>query len=286
MNWEDLRHFIALARTGSLSEAARHLGVDHTTVARRVAALEGALKLRLVDRLPRSYALTEDGRRIAALGERLEDGAFAVLRAAHAAAPDANGTVRVSAPPAFASAVLAPQLVGLRQDHPGIVVELVGESRSADLDRLEADIALRLMPPEGDGLVARKLGELAYGLYGSAVYVSERAPERWEFVAYDDSLDHVPQQRWLRAVAGDRQVVFRSNDVTSLAMAARAGLGLAVLPVFLGKREGLVAVGSPSDFPPPPRRALWMVVHDDLRRAEHIRAVMDFMVQAVKNGLA
>lgn len=287
MNWEDLRHFIVLARSGSLSEAARQLGVDHTTVARRVAALEDALRLRLVDRLPRAYALTEDGHRIAALGERLEDDAFAVLRAAHAADPSPSGVVRVSAPPVFASTLLAPRLAALRQSHPGIVVELVGESRAADLDRREADIALRLAPPEGDGLVARKLGELSYGLFGAPVYVAERPPARWDFVAYDDSLDHVPQQLWLRAVAGDRPIVFRANDVASLAAAARAGVGLAVLPDFLGRGDGrLAAIAAGADAPPPPRRTLWLVVHDDLRRAGRIRAVIDFLAEAVRDGLA
>ena len=192
MNWEDLRHFIVLARAGSLSEASRRLGIDHTTVARRVAALEAALGVRLVDRLPRAYVLTEDGIRIAALGEKLEDDAFAVLRAARAADPSPCGTVRVSAPPVFASTLLAPRLAALRARHPGIVLELVGESRSADLDRREADIALRLAVPKGDDLVARKIGTLTYGLYAAPDFTGE-----WVFVAYDDSLDHVPQQEWL-----------------------------------------------------------------------------------------
>ncbi|MGE5478575.1 MAG: LysR family transcriptional regulator [Bacteroidales bacterium] len=286
MNWEDLRHFLTLARSGSLSEAARQLKVDHTTVARRVAALEEDLGVRLVDRLPRAYALTEDGRRIAALGERLEDDAFAVLRAARAADPNPAGHVRVSAPPTFASAVLAPRLVELHQRHPGIVLDLVGESRSADLDRREADLALRLVPPEGGGLVARKLGELSYGVYGAPNYVAERPSARHAFVAYDDSLDQVPQQRWLYSVAAGRPVVFRANDVASLAAAARAGLGLAVLPDFLAAGDcGLVRVATP-DAPPPPRRPLWLVVHDDLRRAARIRAVMDFLAEAVAEGLA
>lgn len=287
MNWEDLRHFIVLARSGSLSEAARQLAVDHTTVARRVAALEQALGVRLVDRLPRATVLTEDGRRIAALGERLEDDAFAVLRAARATDPAPTGTVRVSAPPTFASVVLAPRLVHLNQRHPGIVVDLVGESRSADLDRREADLALRLVPPTGDGLIARKLGELSYGLYGAQVYVAERPPERHVFVAYDDCLDQVPQQRWLHAVAAGRPVVFRANDVASLAAAARSGLGLAVLPDFLAVGDDqLVRVNPPASSPPPPSRTLWLVVHDDLRRATRIRAVIDFLVEAVKDGLA
>jgi DNA-binding transcriptional LysR family regulator len=287
MNWEDLRHFVMLARVGSLSEAARQLDVDHTTVARRVTALEAALGLRLVDRLPRAYALTDDGRRIAALGERLEDGAHAVLRAARAADPTPAGTVRVSAPPVFASTLLAPRLIALRRRHPGIVVDLVGESRSADLDRREADMALRLVPPDGDGLVARKLGELSYGLYGAPAYLAGQPAEDFAFVAYDGSLDHVPQQRWLYALAAGRPLAFRANDVASLAAAARSGLGLAVLPDFLAKGDtGLAAAPLPEAAPPAPRRPLWLVVHDDLRRAARIRAVMDFLAEAVAEGLA
>ncbi|HXP97267.1 MAG TPA: LysR family transcriptional regulator, partial [Telmatospirillum sp.] len=99
MNWEDLRHFLALAKVGSFSEAARQLKVDHTTVARRVALLETALGLRLIDRYPRAVALTPEGSRIAELGHRMEDDAFALLRAAKGADPAINGTVRISAPP-------------------------------------------------------------------------------------------------------------------------------------------------------------------------------------------
>lgn len=283
MDWEDLRHFVVLARVGSLSGAARHLGVDHSTVARRVAALETALGVRLVDRLPRAYALTEDGRRIAALGTGLEDGAEAVLRAARAADPAPAGVVRVSAPPTFAAMVLAPRLTELRRRHPGIVLELLGQSRSADLDRREADMALRLKQPEGDGLVARRLGELTYGLYAAPHYAHGRAEAEYAFLAYDDSLDGVPQQQWLYNVAAARPVVFRANDVSSLAAAARSGLGVAVLPDFLGAPDpALVRLPDPS---PPPRRTLWLVVHDDLRRAGRVRAVMDFLAETVREAL-
>lgn len=283
MDWEDLRHFVVLARTGSLSRAARELAVDHSTVARRVAALETALAVRLVDRLPRAYALTEDGRRVAAIGEKLEAEAHAVMRAAGAADPAPAGSVRVSAPPVFASVVLAPRLGALRRAHPAIVLELVGESRSADLDRREADIALRLTPPRGDGLVTRKLGELTYGLYAAPTYAAACPPADYAFVAYDDSLDRVPQQVWLHAVAAGRPLVFRANDVASLAAAARAGVGVAVLPDFLGAGDpALVRLRPPT---PPPVRPLWLVVHDDLRRAGRVRATMDFLAAAVREGL-
>src|ERR1700733_11384634 len=119
-DWEDLRHFVVLAREGTLSAAARRLGVDHATVARRVAALEAETGMKLVDRRARSYALTEIGRRVAATAAPMEDAAFAVERAAQAAGPGLRGDVAISSPPSLTNALIAPQLIRLRQHHPGI----------------------------------------------------------------------------------------------------------------------------------------------------------------------
>ena len=140
-DWEDIRHFVALAREGTLSAAARTLGVDHATVARRVAALEASTGLKLVDRRARATTLTEHGRRIAAVAAPMEEAAFALSRTAQAAKPGIDGEVTISAPPNFASAVIAPQLVRLRQQHPGIRIKLIGEKRKASLGRREADLA-------------------------------------------------------------------------------------------------------------------------------------------------
>ena len=279
MDWEDLRHFLALAKAGSLSEAARQLRVDHTTVARRVAALEAALGLRLIDRLPRAVALTPEGGHIAQLGGRMEEDAFAIVRAAKGADPAPSGPVRISAPPTFASIVLAPRLAVLRDRHPGIVVDLVGDQNIANLDRRQADIALRLTRPVGDGLIARKVGEMPFALYATVGYAEQRAESEWEFIAHDDLPAELPQQRWLNVVARGRPVVFRANDAASLAAAARAGMGVALLPHFLGDGDPtLASLPSPE---PPPRRDIWMVVHDDLRRALRIRVVMDFLVEII-----
>lgn len=277
MDWEDLRHFLALAQAGSLSEAARRLQVDHTTVARRVAALETALAVRLIDRLPRAVILTEEGRRIAALGEGMTDPALAILRAAHGADLGLHGEVRISAPPVFASIVIAPRLAMLRDRHPGIVIDLVGDVQQADLDRRDADIALRLSCPTGDGLVVRKLGEMAFALYAAIGY-DRRNQAAWEFIGHDGR-PPLPQQAWLDRIAQGRPTVFRSNDSASQAAAARAGLGVALLPHFLGDPDlALTRLPSPE---PPPQRDIWLAVHDDLRRAPRIRAVMDFLAEGI-----
>lgn len=279
MDWEDLRHFLAFARAASFSKAGRELGVDHTTVARRIADLEASLGVRLVDRLPRAVGLTADGRRIAELGERMEDGAFAILRAAAGADPDLKGEVRISAPPAFASVVLAPAFAALRCRHPGIVVDLVGEQRSANLGQGEAEIALRLSRPQAGGLVVRKVGEMSFALYCAADYAGRRTEEEWEFVIHDGLPESLPQQAWLDAFIADRPVSFRANDSFSLAAVVAAGLGVALLPEFLGDQDRrLVRLDCLS---PPPRRDIWMAVHDDLRRTPRIRAVMDFLIETL-----
>src|SRR5690242_11007596 len=128
-DWEDIRHFVTLAREGTLSAAARTLGVDHATVARRVAALETSTGLKLVDRRPRTTTLTEDGKRIAAVAAPMEEAAFALGRTAQAAKGGVGGDVTISAPPNFASSVIAPQLVRLRRQHPDLRIKLIGEKR-------------------------------------------------------------------------------------------------------------------------------------------------------------
>lgn len=167
MDWTDLQHFLALAREGSLSAAARSLSVDHVTVARRVAALEASLSLKLVDRRPRSYELTEDGKRIAGVGAPIAETVFAVERAALAAKSEIGGEIGISAPPSLANLLIAPKLIRLRQQHPGIRIKLIGEKRSASLSRREADLALRLSRPTQPGLIARKIGYFEFALYGS-----------------------------------------------------------------------------------------------------------------------
>jgi DNA-binding transcriptional LysR family regulator len=279
-DWEDLRHFVALAREGTLSAAARLLGVDHATVARRVAALEADTGLKLIDRRARSYQLTDDGKRIAATAMPMEEAAFAVGRAVQAAKPDLRGEVSISSPPSLANAVIAPQLFRLRHRHPGIRIKLIGEKRAASLNRREADVALRLSRPHEPGLIARKIGRFGFGLYGAPAYLKQTPRHALAFIGYDDSMDDVPQQKWLQAMAAGNEIVLRTNDLENQAAAARTGVGLAVLPRFLGDPDPML---EPYDVAPvPPSREVWLLVHRDLRQAPLVRAVMEFLTECVK----
>jgi len=226
MDWNDLKCFTVLASTGTLSAAARQLKVDHSTIARRIAALEEHLSARLFDRLPRGYALTPDGERLVEQAMRVEEEVFALERLAQGRKGAAAGTVRISAPPGFAGHFLAPRLAALRERHPAIHIELSGDFGTANLSRREADVALRLARPDGNSLVVRRVGSIGFGLFGAPAYVDITPRAEWGFMGYEESLDHVPQQKWLHDFPGAKPLVFRSNDLTSLMNATRAGMGV------------------------------------------------------------
>lgn len=276
LHWDDVRYFLTLARRGSLSGAARELRVEHSTVARRVDALEESLNVRLFDRLPRGWSLTAEGETLLDQAARMENEALAFSRAALGAA-SLQGTVRLSAPPALAGYFLTPRLGALRRQWPGVDLEIIGESRDANLARGEADLALRLSRPEAPGLNILKLAEMGYGLYATPEW-KNRAPMEWEFLGYDGGLRHVPQQQWLEKIAAGRRFPLRSNDLGGLLNAAAAGLGVAALPHFLARGENqknadaLVELQSPT---PAPSRTIWLTAHPDVRRSPRVRVVAD-----------
>lgn len=274
-DWEDLRHFAVFCREKSLSAAARRLKVDHVTVARRIAALEKSLGLKLVDRRARAYDLTADGMRISTLAERMDDGAFAVGRAAQSLQSGLAGEVSVSAPPAMAACAIAPRLARLRHQHPGLTLRLIGEKRSASLSRREADLAVRLSRPVESGLITRKIGVLTFALYATADHLAGQPAAGYCFVTGDRDFDNLPQQSWLKEIAGTRQIVLQSNDTLVQLAAAKAGIGIAALPSFLGDAESILrrVPAKPATV----SRDVWLVVHRDLKASPPVRAAMEFL---------
>lgn len=273
LDWGHLRFFLALARTGSLSSAARVLGVDRNTVARRVAALEEELGLSLYERGPQSWARTPAGEELVALASRVEEDVLALARHADARDTAVAGVVRLTTASHVAALLLAPELPALRERHPGLVLEIAVDQRTFDLTRREADLAVRMGRPRDAGLVTRKLTDVAFGLYAAPGTFRRRTVDfaADPFVGLDESLASTPQERWIQRVAPERRVVFRCNSTAALQAAARAGVGVAVLPRFAADRDaGLVRLEGPEPVP----HELWLLVHGDLRRTPRVKAVI------------
>ena len=280
MDWENLHYFSVFAQQKSLSAAARVLQVDHATVARRISALESQLKLKLVDRRPRTYVLTTEGEKIALMAQRMMEETFSIGRIAKAGQEELRGEVSMSLPPATAAHFIVPRLNRLRQQYPHIRLRVIVETRFASLQHSEADIAVRLARPVEEGLVGRRIAQLPFGIYASADYLASRTPQQYEFIGLDDTLITSMQQQWLAQIQQDRPVVLKTNSPDMQRLAAAAGVGVAILPSFMGEQSGLQRI-------PCERinmlREVWLAVHQDLRHSPLIRVVMDFLVQCFED---
>lgn len=276
-DWEDLRYFSIFTTTGSLSAAARALGVDHATVARRIAALEASLNLKLVDRRPRAYALTEEGRRVGELAEQMAMSSFALEHFASAGQQAVEGEVTLSAPPALLGSIVARRLGDLYQRYPQLRLKLVGSKSRASLARREADVSIVLARPVEPTLVVSLLGHLDYRLYASPAYLASGAARR--YIGYDESQASAPQQQWLDHQAAGHPFALRSNDLRIQAQACAGGIGIACLPAFMAQEQSLSEAGRADQTM---SIEIWLAVHEDVRATPRIKAVTDFLQQQVK----
>lgn len=270
-DWENLRYFAALAQAGTLSGAARLLHVEHATIARRTAALEAELNLKLVDRRGRKLSLTMDGERIAALVECMERDARAIDRAAEGARSALTGEITISAPPALAAAMLVRPLVTLRRQHPDLKVCILGETRYASLDRREADIAIRLDRPVDGDLIIVKLTELMLRLYGNSAYLKQTQSEDRAYIGYVESMDGASQQVDMIQQMAGRSLSFRASTLEIQYALVREGGGVAMLPDFMAGKDLALAVASDQQ---PVMREVWLVWHTDMKDSAAVRAVV------------
>ncbi|HVE08650.1 MAG TPA: LysR family transcriptional regulator [Paraburkholderia sp.] len=283
-DWENIRHFLAVARIGTLSGAARSLKVDHATVSRRLSALEDEVRVRLVERQPRACRLTPVGQRVFELAQAMEEDAYAVERLLDASRAPLSGKVTLSIPPILVTNFLVKHLAEFRRANPDVQLSVSSDIRPVSLSRREADIVVRLFRPEEPSSVVRKLGSVSFGLYASRDYPHLHDPSAWEFIAYDAGFASVPQHKWLLGLAGERAIACEISDINGHLAAARAGAGVAALPHFLAEDDAkLQRVAHDVE---PFSRDIWMGVHRDLRRVPPIRAVMDFLVKIVAENPA
>lgn len=282
MQWSDLVPLLAVARRGSLGAAARELRVAPTTVGRRLEALQQALGLRLIERDLEGVRLTAHGLRMVELAEQVEDRATALERAAIELRQEGLAIVRVSATEIVIADILAPALEPLLARAPALKVELTASAEVVSLARRDADLAVRMVRPEGQSLLTRKLATIRLGLFASRRYLARRRPAELmltqeRLLGYDDSYGPIPEVRWIEQTGLASALVLRTSSTRALLAAAHAGVGVAMLPVMLAKRDAsLVEVPAPR---PLPARTPWLVLHPDLRGVPAIRAVASWIVQ-------
>ncbi|WP_094462481.1 LysR family transcriptional regulator [Pannonibacter phragmitetus] len=290
MNWDDLRIFLAVSRSGQMLGAAKRLGVNHATVARRLTALEDSLNTRLVERGTTGCSLTEAGERLLPAAERMEAELLAASSGLSGTHPGISGTVRIGAPDGFGVTYLAPRLARLTRAHPGLTIQLVPMPRSFSLSRREADIAVTIERPDHGRLVAAKLVDYALGLYASTEYLARcGAPQTLADLSAHDLVGSVEDLIYSPALnyAADftRNWTSRFEIASALGQteAVRAGAGIGILHAFIARNDANLRPVLPEVQV---KRAYWMVTHESSRPLRHIAAVQDFLRACVAEDRA
>ncbi|MDF2690143.1 MAG: LysR family transcriptional regulator [Microvirga sp.] len=285
-DWNDLRFFLAVARAGRLTAAARHLEADHTTVSRRISALEGALKAKLFERKPQGYSLTEQGERLLIHAENMESQALAVASEVGGADLALSGTVRIGAPDGIGTYFLASELGALAERHPDLTLQLVALPRTFSLSKREADIAITLEQPTEGRLVSRKLTDYRLRLYASKEYLKRHGPiadvadlAGKTLVTYVADLIYSPVLDYFSSLEKLTPRRFECASVVAQMEAVRAGVGIGILHDYaLGHFPELEVVLPDISY----MRSYWLVTHADVRSLRRVEEVYSFILSRVR----
>lgn len=271
MNWDDLRFFLALARRRTVSAAGRELDVKHTTVSRRIKALEQRLGTRLFDHLADGYALTPAGENLFQYALNMEEQAQAVDRQVFGLDSQLQGGLVVTASHDVFSRLVIPQLAGFRNTYPGINLQLLSSTGLADLGARQADIALRLTPKPPDYLIGKMIMPLGIGIYASRRYLEHNSTPR-HLVLWNDEIE-IPE--WALVNFPTAQVAIRANDVTTLLACLDHDMGVTMLPCYIGDTDPALCR---LDLPLAPSTwGVWVLSHVDLRATARVRVCREFL---------
>jgi DNA-binding transcriptional LysR family regulator len=285
--WDDLKHFLAFARSGSMQAAGKALGVNQSTVQRRIAELERHIGRRLVERHLGGYRLTALAGALRSAAEDVEAAVTAFERHLAASDKDPTGTIRLTCGSTVADRLRRTPLIdAFHARYPGLRVELVISDRSLDLAKGEADIAIRVGEPRDEALVCRKITDVSWSVYASHAYVERHGrPDNLDdlqdhlIVDCDGSIADYPGARWIRSVAPHATVATRSDHWQGLMLAVKAGAGLAALPHFQGASESeLVRVIDNIGLVLP----FYLLMHRDMQQTPRVRAFADFVASEIK----
>ncbi|MCX7143619.1 MAG: LysR family transcriptional regulator [Proteobacteria bacterium] len=280
--WGDLRYFLELARTGTLSAAAQRMGVEHTTVARRLTRLEEQLGTALFDRRRDGYSLTEAGQALVPHAEAMESALLDAIAETGAKVSEAAGTVRIGTTEGFAICVLAPRLAKLYAKHPNLQIELMALPRFPSLASREVEILVTLNPPRSGHYIVARFLDLNYHLYASPAYLASHKPiTELKDLAGHDFVDYVQDYlmsedlRYLNELTPQPLRRFTSTSILAQREAIAAGLGLALMaPYVVMGRNDVVRVFHGKA---PVTRTLWITTPSSLFRLRRIRVVWNYL---------
>ncbi len=277
-DWDDLRFFLAVARAGSLSGAAKALGVNHSTVFRRIEAFEQRLGVRLFDRHREGYALTLAGEEMQEAAARVDDEIDAMTRRIGGRDLQLSGPLTVTTTDDLATCLLGKPFADFRTGYPGIDLTVLVDNQFFNLSKRQADVAIRPTNAPPDTLVGRRVSGLAFAVYASEdVADGPLAEQAW--LIFDESLSHLAAAKWQRREFGGAEIVLRSNNLPTLMTGVIQGMGVALLPCFLADPQSrLRRVTDPVEEA---ASALWLLTHEDLRNTQRVRAFTDHMADAL-----
>lgn len=289
-DWSRVQSFLAVLEHGSLLGAARALRSSQPTMGRHIAELEAQWGVALFERTGRGLQPTATALRLADAARAMAEGADALARGVSGAQAGASGTVRISASQPVACLLLPPLLLRMRQQLPEVQVELVASNEVSNLLRREADIALRMVQPDQSSLVARRIGSVALGAFAHRDYLRRRGVPRQpaellahELVGNDRNEDILHGFAALGHPVGREQFAFRTDDLMAYWEAVRAGLGIGFVAHYMARTDPEVLPVLPQLAVPP--LPIWLTVHREIRTSARIRAVYDFLAEAVPQAL-
>lgn len=283
MNWDDLRLFLAVARTGSISGAAKQLGVQHSTISRRMRQFEEKLGTRLIERKSGRYELTQAGENVKEASGRIEREVLGVDGALHGEDTQLVGSLKVAALNNMASSVLMPMFASFNRKRPQVELHIIVANIDASLSQREADVAIRLTNSPTDTLIGKRIVTVASCIYGSPSYLKELRKYGGEpkWIGVECCGFH---KTWTKQTSSEQSYNFYSDDTQLTLAAIREGMGVSILPCFMGDTDPLLERYCDPD--PAHNLGLWVLLHPDLKRTARVLAFRDHMVQAINDKKA
>lgn len=276
-DWDDIRFFLSVARSQSLTKTAQQLHVSQSTVSRRIKSLEDRLQVRLFTRHQSGYCLTESGSALLTYAEQTEQSILQLE--SHIAGTDRRpeGKVRLATTELLASHLIIPALPTFMHRYPQITPEIISGISPVSMSRHDADLALRLVRPQQNGLTIRRAGEIGWSVYGSVEYLSRYpAADQWQFICWDGAFDHLPAARWVSEHYPRARCALVTTSLNSQIAGVIAGLGVAILPCFAARHYPQLAsaIAETQIY----SETLWMVSHGEVLGSARVRVMADFLV--------